>query len=157
MSYSVELNSYCSNKAVFWGQNWWWRTSVTYKKLHKSDVTLNQNLRNMLKSELGETLKRLTVQVNIYIVSLLFFRGGPAWCTTTRASKTLMGNVRKTFKRLKKHVRKKVKLFVLDNTHASPRSNELSPITDYDSVVRTREEWIYSWVAKLRAESWSRA
>ena len=98
----------------------------------------------MLKSELGETLKRLTVQVNIYIVSLLFFRGGPAWYTTTRASKTLMGNVRKTFKRLKKHVRKKVKLFVVDNTHASPRSNELSPITDYDSVVRTREEWIYS-------------
>ena len=55
-----------------------------------------------------------------------------------------MGNVRKTFKRLKKQARKKLKLFVLDSTHASPRSNELSPITDYDSVVRTRKEWIDS-------------
>ena len=59
------------------------------------------------------------------------------------ASNDVTGGKEKTL-RIVESALMKGKSVVVDNTHASPRSNELSPITDYDSVVRTREEWIYS-------------
>ena len=95
----------------------------------------------MLKIKVAETLKRLTVQVNSYTVSLLLYRGKLAWCRVKveqlpKREKTLMKNVKKTFQRLKREVRKKVPLS--HNTHASSRSIDLSPIASLITVERAR-------------------
>ena len=113
--------------------------TACYKKLHKTDMTLNQNVWNMLKIKVAETLKRLTVQVNSYTVSLLLYRGKLVWCRVKvkklpKREKTLMKNVKKTFQRLKREVRKKVPL----SHNASSRSIDLSPIASFSTVVRTR-------------------
>ena len=61
--------------------------------------------------------------------------------------KTLMENVRKTWKRLKKQVRKGSPLFVSENANAIRRSNEPSLIMANGPVVRAIEGFIGDEIA----------